>query len=162
MNTGWVIKNLRLDIPGIYGKTKYFWSRKIAIKWFLMIFSHDHRWALLSHHQKTSFSSPSLLIWTTWKLRQHVQGLHRFELHPLCICCVFQCSVCTYSFIHWIIHSFIHLHLKPCLPSQCVGFDFSNPILLRVLKCFNLSSSPPSTRGSVKGRVLGYGRSGPA
>jgi hypothetical protein len=33
---------------------------------------------------------------------------------------------------------------------QLVGLDFSKPILIRVLKYFNLPLSPPPTRGSVK------------
>jgi hypothetical protein len=34
-------------------------------------------------------------------------------------------------------------------------FFFSKPALIRVLKCFNLPSSPPPTRGSGKERLIG-------
>jgi hypothetical protein len=36
-----------------------------------------------------------------------------------------------------------------------VSLDFSKPTLIRVLKCFNLLSSPPPTRGSGKDRLVG-------
>ena len=39
---------------------------------------------------------------------------------------------------------------------------FQNLFLIWVLKCFNLPSSPPPTRGSEKERLLGYRGSGPA
>ena len=53
---------------------------------------------------------------------------------------------------------------KPC--SALLGFNFvernkpvglysSKPTLIRVLKCFNLPSSPPPTRGSGKERIWG-------
>jgi hypothetical protein len=35
-----------------------------------------------------------------------------------------------------------------------VGLCFSKPTLIRVLKCFNLPSSPPPTRGSGKERLI--------
>jgi hypothetical protein len=41
-----------------------------------------------------------------------------------------------------------------------VAVDFSKPTLIRVLKCVNLPSSPPPTRGRGKERLLGYGGSG--
>jgi hypothetical protein len=36
-----------------------------------------------------------------------------------------------------------------------VGLDFSRPTLIRVLKCFNIPSSPPPSRGSGKERLTG-------
>ena len=35
-------------------------------------------------------------------------------------------------------------------------FIFRNLLLIWVLKCFNLSSSPPPTRGNGKEKLLGY------
>jgi hypothetical protein len=42
-----------------------------------------------------------------------------------------------------------------------VGLEFSKPSSIRVLKCFNLPSSPPATRGSGKERLIGNRGCGP-
>jgi hypothetical protein len=41
---------------------------------------------------------------------------------------------------------------------KSAGLDFSKPTLIRVLKCFNLPSSPPPIRGSGKERLIGQRR----
>jgi hypothetical protein len=42
-----------------------------------------------------------------------------------------------------------------------VGLDFSKPTLISVLKCFNLPSSPPPTRGNGKERLIEQRGCGP-
>jgi hypothetical protein len=39
--------------------------------------------------------------------------------------------------------------------NRAIGLGFSEPTLIRVLKCFNLPSSPPPTSGSGKKKVTG-------
>jgi hypothetical protein len=42
-----------------------------------------------------------------------------------------------------------------------MDFFLQNPLLIRVLKCFNISSSPVPTRGSGKEMLIGKGGCGP-
>jgi hypothetical protein len=43
---------------------------------------------------------------------------------------------------------------------HAVGFDFSKPILIRVLKCFNFLFNP-LTKGRGERWLIGQGRCGP-
>ena len=54
-----------------------------------------------------------------------------------------------------VLFSFFNLFSPPWF---FVDFNFSKPILIRVLKCFNIHSSPPFTRGSRKEGLRVQGR----
>lgn len=80
----WVIKNLRLDSLGIYGKTKYYWSKKrkknALIKWIPITFCYAQISALLSHHQRafllqemgTNTETHSQTLCREWEALEHL------------------------------------------------------------------------------------------